>query len=168
MCCLLSKVLLDLDCVELICQWVYMYNVCFVECFCIDCVLLVGDVVYIMLVWQGQGYNSGMCDVFNLVWKLVLVVNGKVGEMLFDSYQQECCDYVKVMIDLLVIVGYVLVLLKCWQGVVCDGFFWLLNYLLLVKCYFFEMCFKLMLQYCEGVLLMDCVGKILLVGKMFI
>ncbi len=51
--------------------------------------LLAGDAAHIMPVWQGQGYNSGMRDAFNLAWKLALVVNGKAGEALLDSYQQE-------------------------------------------------------------------------------
>ncbi len=44
--------------------------------------LLAGDAAHIMPVWQGQGYNSGMRDAFNLAWKLALVVNGKAGEAL--------------------------------------------------------------------------------------
>ncbi|MBN0727038.1 FAD-dependent monooxygenase, partial [Pseudomonas aeruginosa] len=86
---LLSKVLPDPDRVELIRQRVYTHNARLAERFRINRVLLAGDAAHIMPVWQGQGYNSGMRDAFNLAWKLALVVNGKAGEALLDSYQQE-------------------------------------------------------------------------------
>ncbi len=89
---LLSKVLPDPDRVELIRQRVYTHNARLAERFRIDRVLLAGDAAHIMPVWQGQGYNSGMRDAFNLAWKLALVVNGKAGEALLDSYQQERRD----------------------------------------------------------------------------
>ncbi len=37
-----------------------------------------------MPVWQGQGYNSGMRDAFNLAWKVAMVVQGKAGPELLD------------------------------------------------------------------------------------
>lgn len=49
-----------------------------------------------------------MRDAFNLAWKLALVVNGKAGEGLLDSYQQERRDHAKAMIDLSVTAGNVL------------------------------------------------------------
>ncbi len=165
---LLSKVLPDPDRVELIRQRVYTHNARLAERFRIDCVLLAGDAAHIMPVWQGQGYNSGMRDAFNLAWKLALVVNGKAGETLLDSYQQERRDHAKAMIDLSVTAGYVLAPPKRWQGAVRDGLSWLLNYLPPVKRYFLEMRFKPMPQYREGALLTDGAGKTSPVGKMFI
>lgn len=147
---LLSKVLPDPDRVELIRQRVYTHNARLAERFRIDRVLLAGDAAHIMPVWQGQGYNSGMRDAFNLAWKLALVVNGKAGETLLDSYQQERRDHAKAMIDLSVTAGYVLAPPKRWQGAVRDGLSWLLNYLPPVKRYFLEMRFKPMPQYREG------------------
>jgi 3-(3-hydroxy-phenyl)propionate hydroxylase len=70
-------VLPDPDNVELIRQRVYTHNARIAERFRVDRVLLAGDAAHIMPVWQGQGYNSGMRDAFNLAWKLALVVNGK-------------------------------------------------------------------------------------------
>ncbi len=147
---LLSKVLPDPDRVELIRQRVYTHNARLAERFRIDRVLLAGDAAHIMPVWQGQGYNSGMRDAFNLAWKLALVVNGKAGETLLDSYQQERRDHAKAMIDLSVTAGYVLAPPKRWQGAARDGLSWLLNYLPPVKRYFLEMRFKPMPQYREG------------------
>ncbi len=49
------------------------------------------------------------------------MVNGKAGETLLDSYQQERRDHAKAMIDLSVTAGYVLAPPKRWQGAVRDG-----------------------------------------------
>ncbi|HDX9017799.1 TPA: bifunctional 3-(3-hydroxy-phenyl)propionate/3-hydroxycinnamic acid hydroxylase [Klebsiella oxytoca] len=165
---LLSKVLPDPDHVELIRQRVYTHNARIAERFRVDRVLLAGDAAHIMPVWQGQGYNSGMRDAFNLAWKLALVVNGKAGEALLDSYQQERRDHAKAMIDLSVTAGNVLAPPKRWHGAVRDGISWLLNYLPPVKRYFLEMRFKPMPQYRDGALLAEGEGKTSPVGKMFI
>lgn len=165
---LLSKVLPDPDNVEPIRQRVYTHNARIAERFRVDRVLLAGDAAHIMPVWQGQGYNSGMRDAFNLAWKLALVVNGKAGEALLDSYQQERRDHAKAMIDLSVTAGNVLAPPKRWHGTVRDGISWLLNYLPPVKRYFLEMRFKPMPQYREGALLVEGEGKTSPVGKMFI
>ena len=165
---LLSKVLPDPDNVELIRQRVYTHNARIAERFRVDRILLAGDAAHIMPVWQGQGYNSGMRDAFNLAWKLALVVNGKAGESLLDSYQQERRDHAKAMIDLSVTAGNVLAPPKRWHGAVRDGISWLLNYLPPVKRYFLEMRFKPMPQYRDGALLAEDEGKSSPVGKMFI
>ncbi|EPP1400509.1 bifunctional 3-(3-hydroxy-phenyl)propionate/3-hydroxycinnamic acid hydroxylase [Klebsiella oxytoca] len=165
---LLSKVLPDPDNVELIRQRVYTHNARIAERFRVDRVLLAGDAAHIMPVWQGQGYNSGMRDAFNLAWKLALVVNGKAGEALLDSYQKERRDHAKAMIDLSVTAGNVLAPPKRWHGAVRDGISWLLNYLPPVKRYFLEMRFKPMPQYRDGALLAEGEGKTSPVGKMFI
>lgn len=162
---LLSKVLPDPDNVELIRQRVYTHNARIAERFRVDRVLLAGDAAHIMPVWQGQGYNSGMRDAFNLAWKLALVVNGKAGEALLDSYQQERRDHAKAMIDLSVTAGNVLAPAKRWHGAVRDGISWLLNYLPPVKRYFLEMRFKPMPQYRAGALLLEGKAKTRRWGK---
>ncbi|WP_407731139.1 bifunctional 3-(3-hydroxy-phenyl)propionate/3-hydroxycinnamic acid hydroxylase [Pseudocitrobacter faecalis] len=165
---LLSKVLPNPDHVELIRQRVYTHNARIAERFRVDRILLAGDAAHIMPVWQGQGYNSGMRDAFNLAWKLALVANGKAGERLLDTYQQERRDHAKAMIDLSVTAGNVLAPAKRWHGNVRDGISWLLNYIPPVKRYFLEMRFKPMPQYREGALVMDASAKNSPVGKMFI
>ena len=120
---LLSKVLPNPDNVELIRQRVYTHNARLAERFRIDRVLLAGDAAHIMPVWQGQGYNSGMRDAFNLAWKLALVINGKADDALLDTYQQERRDHAKAMIDLSVTAGNVLAPPKRWHGAVRDGVF---------------------------------------------
>lgn len=165
---LLRKVLPNPDHVELIRQRVYTHNARIAERFRVDRILLAGDAAHIMPVWQGQGYNSGMRDAFNLAWKLALVVNGNAGERLLDTYQQERRDHAKAMIDLSVTAGNVLAPAKRWHGNVRDGISWLLNYIPPIKRYFLEMRFKPMPQYREGALVMDASAKNSPVGKMFI
>ena len=165
---LLSKVLPNPDNVELIRQRVYTHNARLAQRFRIDRVLLAGDAAHIMPVWQGQGYNSGMRDAFNLAWKLALVIQGKARDALLDTYQQERRDHAKAMIDLSVTAGNVLAPPKRWQGTLRDGVSWLLNYLPPVKRYFLEMRFKPMPQYYGGALVREGEAKHSPVGKMFI
>lgn len=63
---LLSKVLPSTDGIEVIRQRVYTHNARIADKFRVDRILLAGDAAHIIPVWQGQGYNSGMRDAFNL------------------------------------------------------------------------------------------------------
>ena len=104
----MSKVLPNTSGIEVIRQRVYNHNARIADKFRADRILLAGDAAHIMPVWQGQGYNSGMRDAFNLAWKVALVVQGKAGPDLLDSYQVERKDHAKAMIDLSVMAGHVL------------------------------------------------------------
>src|SRR5690606_35902154 len=86
---LLSKVLPNAENIDVIRQRVYTHNARIANKFRVDRILLAGDAAHIMPVWQGQGYNSGMRDAFNLGWKVALVVQGKATADLLDSYQIE-------------------------------------------------------------------------------
>lgn len=165
---LLSKVLPDPDHVELIRQRVYTHNARLAARFRMDRILLAGDAAHIMPVWQGQGYNSGMRDAFNLAWKLAMVVQGKAKDSLLNTYEQERRDHAKAMIDLSVMAGNVLAPPKRWHGIVRDGVTRVLNYLPPVKRYFLEMRFKPMPQYQNGALVANEEQKNSPVGRMFI
>ncbi len=130
---LLSKVLPTTDGIEVIRQRVYTHNARIAEKFRVDRILLAGDAAHIMPVWQGQGYNSGMRDAFNLAWKMALVIQGKASAELLDSYQIERQDHAKAMIDLSVMAGHVLAPPKQWQGIVRDGISYVLNYIKPIK-----------------------------------
>ena len=52
-------------------------------------VLLCGDAAHVHSPAGGQGMNTCIQDAHNLAWKLALVVNGRAGEELVDSYQDE-------------------------------------------------------------------------------
>ena len=164
---LLAKVLPNTQNIEVIRQRVYTHNARIAEKFRVDRILLAGDAAHIMPVWQGQGYNSGMRDAFNLGWKMALVIQGKVGPELLDSYQIERKDHAKAMIDLSVMAGHVLAPPKKWQGFVRDGIAYALNYIKPIKQYLLEMRFKPMPQYHDGVLIPNS-QKNSPVGKMFI
>lgn len=164
---LLSKVLPTTDGIEVIRQRVYTHNARIADKFRVDRILLAGDAAHIMPVWQGQGYNSGMRDAFNLAWKVALVVQGKASPELLDSYQVERKDHAKAMIDLSVMAGHVLAPPKKWQGFVRDGIAYALNYIKPIKQYLLEMRFKPMPKYNDGALIQDH-RKDSPVGKMFI
>jgi hypothetical protein len=50
---------------------------------------LLGDAAHIHSPVGGQGMNTGLQDSYNLGWKLALVVSGRAGETLLDSYESE-------------------------------------------------------------------------------
>jgi hypothetical protein len=51
---------------------------------------LAGDAAHVHSPAGGQGMNTGMQDVFNLAWKLALVIKGIVSDgLLLDSYSAE-------------------------------------------------------------------------------
>ncbi|QXX86455.1 bifunctional 3-(3-hydroxy-phenyl)propionate/3-hydroxycinnamic acid hydroxylase [Acinetobacter lwoffii] len=164
---LLSKVLPSTEGIEVIRQRVYTHNARIADKFRVDRILLAGDAAHIMPVWQGQGYNSGMRDAFNMAWKMALVVQGKAGPALLNSYQIERKDHAKAMIDLSVMAGHVLAPPKKWQGFVRDGIAYALNYIKPIKQYLLEMRFKPMPKYHDGALLSNG-AKNSPVGKMFI
>lgn len=164
---LLSKVLPTTDGIDVIRQRVYTHNARIAAKFRADRILLAGDAAHIMPVWQGQGYNSGMRDAFNLAWKVALVVQGKAKADLLDSYQVERKDHAQAMIDLSVMAGHVLAPPKKWQGFVRDGISYALNYIKPIKQYLLEMRFKPMPKYQAGALLANP-KKDSPVGKMFI
>ncbi len=147
---LLEKVIPNPDNVDLIRSRVYTHNARLAGQFRKGRIVLAGDAAHIMPVWQGQGYNSGMRDAFNLAWKVALVVQGKAGDELLDTYEMERRDHAKAMIDLSVLAGHVLAPPKRWQATLRDGLSWAMGFVPPVKRYFLEMRFKPMPKYEQG------------------
>ena len=50
---------------------------------------LLGDAAHVHSPMGGQGMNTGLQDAYNLAWKLALVVSGKAGAALLDTYEAE-------------------------------------------------------------------------------
>jgi 2-polyprenyl-6-methoxyphenol hydroxylase-like FAD-dependent oxidoreductase len=50
---------------------------------------LAGDAAHIHTPAGAQGMNTGIQDVYNLAWKLAMVLNGQCNEKLLDSYNEE-------------------------------------------------------------------------------
>jgi 2-polyprenyl-6-methoxyphenol hydroxylase-like FAD-dependent oxidoreductase len=50
---------------------------------------LLGDAAHIHSPVGAQGMNTGLQDAYNLAWKLALVVKGRAGAALLDSYEAE-------------------------------------------------------------------------------
>jgi 2-polyprenyl-6-methoxyphenol hydroxylase-like FAD-dependent oxidoreductase len=50
---------------------------------------LLGDAAHIHSPVGGQGMNTGLQDAYNLAWKLALVVSGRAGAALLESYEDE-------------------------------------------------------------------------------
>ncbi len=51
--------------------------------------LLAGDAAHIHSPLGGQGMNTGIGDAENLAWKLALVISGRAGDGLLDTYEAE-------------------------------------------------------------------------------
>jgi len=58
-----------------------------------------GDAAHIHSPFGGQGMNTGLQDVWNLVWKLDFALRGFGGENLLDSYTAERRPVIKHVID---------------------------------------------------------------------
>jgi 2-polyprenyl-6-methoxyphenol hydroxylase-like FAD-dependent oxidoreductase len=60
---------------------------------------IAGDAAHIHSPFGGQGMNTGLHDVWNLVWKLDLAVRGRATENLLDSYSAERRPVIKQVIE---------------------------------------------------------------------
>ncbi|MGV0912320.1 bifunctional 3-(3-hydroxy-phenyl)propionate/3-hydroxycinnamic acid hydroxylase [Martelella sp. FOR1707] len=166
---LLAKVLEKPEEAKLIRRRIYNHNARLANRFRVGRVVLAGDAAHIMPVWQGQGYNSGIRDAANLGWKLAMVVNGRLGPDLLDTYESERRSHAKAMIDLSVMVGKVFNPPYAFLGTVRDGVTWFLNLFPAVKRYFVEMRFKPMPRFTEGALVPSRIkSKESPVGRLFI
>jgi hypothetical protein len=62
-------------------------------------IFIAGDSAHIHSPFGGQGMNTGLQDVWNLVWKLDLAVRGRGNEALLESYTAERRPVIKRVLD---------------------------------------------------------------------
>lgn len=113
-------------------------------------VLIAGDAAHLMPVWQGQGFNSGVRDAFNLAWKLAAVVQGRASGDLLDSYDAERRDHALAMIKLSTLLGKVVSPTNKWIGRARDAIAVGIGAVPPLKSYIVNMRFKPMPRYHAG------------------
>ena len=87
---------------------VYTFQARWVEQWRAGRVLLAGDAAHQMPPFAGQGLCAGLRDAHNLAWKLDLVLRGRAGDDLLDSYQVERAPHAAKVIDFSVELGKVI------------------------------------------------------------
>jgi len=72
-------------------QWISLYHAHhrYVANFRKGRCFLAGDAAHIHSPAGAQGMNTGLQDAYNLAWKLALVISGRAGEKLLDTYHEE-------------------------------------------------------------------------------
>lgn len=61
-------------------------------------VFLLGDAAHVHSPVGGQGMNTGIQDASNLAWKLALVIAGRAGDALLDTYDDERMPVVRTLL----------------------------------------------------------------------
>lgn len=98
----LSKYI-DPDQFEVKRRLVYTFNALMAKAWRRDRIFLAGDAAHMTPQFMGQGASSGIRDGANLGWKLGMVLQGKVGDSVLDSYEAERKAHAQEMIDVSVL-----------------------------------------------------------------
>jgi 3-(3-hydroxy-phenyl)propionate hydroxylase len=105
-------------------------------------IFLVGDAAHLTPPFAGQGMNSGIRDAHNLAWKLVAVLQGRLGPRLLETYEQERRKHAWGMILLALRMGKVMMPRSFWSAFGLQAAFRLLSVVPPARAYFAEMKYK--------------------------
>ena len=117
----LSK-FIDPDQFEIKRRLVYTFNALMAKEWRRGRVFLAGDAAHMTPQFMGQGASSGIRDGYNLGWKLGMVLQGKAGERVLDSYEQERKAHAQAMIDISVLLKDVVSMTNPVGTLLRDGF----------------------------------------------
>lgn len=90
----LSYYVKDIDILEIIRADRYTYRASTADTWRKDRVIIAGDSAHLMPPFAGQGMQSGIRDAQNIAFKLHLVLQGKAGEKLLNTYDIERIPHV--------------------------------------------------------------------------
>ncbi len=131
-------------------------------------IFLAGDAAHLSPPFAGQGMNSGIRDAHNLAWKLAAVLQGRLGPLLLDTYEQERRGHAWEMIQLALRMGKVMMPRGYWSALGLQAAFRLLGIVPPARAYFAEMRYKPKPRFEKGFLAgntrnrrADMVGKLL-------
>ncbi|GAA4691750.1 bifunctional 3-(3-hydroxy-phenyl)propionate/3-hydroxycinnamic acid hydroxylase MhpA [Phytohabitans rumicis] len=71
-------------------------------------VFLLGDAAHLTPPFIGQGMCAGIRDAANLTWKLALVLSGRAGDRLLDTYEAERRPYARRVVRMAILVGWLM------------------------------------------------------------
>lgn len=78
---------------------VYTFNAKWVKNWRQGRLILTGDAAHLTPPFLGQGLSSGIRDAANIAWKLDLVLQGKIGEEILDTYSEERVPHMATLIE---------------------------------------------------------------------
>lgn len=93
---------------ELIRHALYTFRSLVADTFQQGRIFLAGDAAHVMPPFMGQGMCAGLRDVWNLAWKLDLVLRGKADASLLDTYTPERAPHVTDIIRISMFLGSII------------------------------------------------------------
>ena len=93
---------------ELIRHALYSFRSLVADSFQKDRIFLAGDAAHVMPPFMGQGMCAGLRDVWNLAWKLDLVLSGKADASLLETYTPERAPHVTDVIKISMFLGSII------------------------------------------------------------